>query len=155
MEIIKQAMVTLFKRTEAKEKEVKHTKEIHQVHHVHHTHRVASTTRITAVSKRVQQVEAAASAKISRLSTYITEVKAKLQSDEAARLKSDAVLNTLQEQTLALFKKVAVNSGKVESLDAKITERIESLSAMLSEISVKIQVSQQSSKQDLTRMDKM
>jgi len=155
MEIVKQAMVTLFKRTEAKEKEVKHTKEIHQVHHVHHTHRVASTTRITAVSKRVQQVEAAASAKISRLSTYITEVKAKLQSDEAARLKSDAVLNTLQEQTLALFKKVAVNSGKVESLDAKITERIESLSAMLSEISVKIQVSQQSSQQDLTRMDKM
>merc|ERR1719324_292984 len=67
MEIIKQAMVTLFKRTEAKEKEVKHTKEIHQVHHVHHTHRVASTTRIIAVSKRVQQVEAAASAKISRL----------------------------------------------------------------------------------------
>jgi hypothetical protein len=155
MTMIKQAMVTLFRRTQTKEKEVKHCKEVHEVHHVHHVHKVESTERITAVSKRVTQVEAAASAQISKLSSYITKVKAKLEADEAARLKSDASLRILQEQTMSLFEKVAANSDKVSALDAKITERIESLTSMLNEISIKMQVSEQSSKQDLSRMDKM
>merc|ERR1719161_1964393 len=56
---------------------------------------------------------------------------------------------------MALFKKVASNSDKMDEVEAKITKRIESLSAMLSEITVKMEVSSASSEKDLVRMDKM
>merc|ERR1719379_1817781 len=118
--MIKQAMSTLFKKTESKNREIRRTKEVHQTHHVHHVHNVESTERVDAVKKRMQEAEADATAEITKLSKYITEVKSKLASDEAARLKSDADLTILQEQVLVLFKKVQTNTDKLNDLDAKI-----------------------------------
>merc|ERR1719335_1303499 len=115
--MIKSAMVTLFKRTEKKEKEMKQVKEIHQTHQVHHVHKVESTTRITAVSKEFQKVEAQAMGQISKLSEYMKTVKKKVELDEAARLKSNAAVDSLQEQTMSLFKKVATQSDKMDELN--------------------------------------
>merc|ERR1719316_494880 len=152
MVVIKQAMETIYQKTEKKEKEIKTIKEISKSHIVHHVHKVESSKRITAVSQKAMQVEAQAASQISKLSSHVSSVKAKLEVDEAARLKSNAALKILEEQAMALFKKCATTSDKMDALDAKITERIESLNAMLNEISIKMQVSEQSSKSDLSRM---
>eukprot|EP00746_Dinoflagellata_sp_MGD_P163261 gnl/MRDRNA2_/MRDRNA2_91207_c0_seq1.p1 gnl/MRDRNA2_/MRDRNA2_91207_c0~~gnl/MRDRNA2_/MRDRNA2_91207_c0_seq1.p1 ORF type:complete len:1299 (-),score=369.14 gnl/MRDRNA2_/MRDRNA2_91207_c0_seq1:44-3826(-) len=155
MSMVKQAMVSLYRRTEKASKEVKHTKEVKVVHTVHHEHKIKSTERVTAIANKVKQTEAQVTADITKLTSLTTQVKSTLAQDEQARLKSDANLKILEEETMELFEKISKNDNNINALEEEIQSRIMSLSEMLNDISVTMQVSQESSSKDLARMDKM
>eukprot|EP00746_Dinoflagellata_sp_MGD_P161052 gnl/MRDRNA2_/MRDRNA2_88072_c0_seq1.p1 gnl/MRDRNA2_/MRDRNA2_88072_c0~~gnl/MRDRNA2_/MRDRNA2_88072_c0_seq1.p1 ORF type:complete len:1236 (+),score=364.48 gnl/MRDRNA2_/MRDRNA2_88072_c0_seq1:120-3710(+) len=153
--MIKSALVSLFHRTQKKEKEIQVVREIHEVQHVHHVIKVESKTKIMEVSNSVTELENAAEAGISKLKADLKAAQDKLAADEAARTESDAALQRLSESTTDLFQKVASNSEKITMLDTRLTEEIDYLQQSLSEASIKMQVSADASKSDSGRISKL
>eukprot|EP00746_Dinoflagellata_sp_MGD_P160940 gnl/MRDRNA2_/MRDRNA2_87912_c0_seq1.p1 gnl/MRDRNA2_/MRDRNA2_87912_c0~~gnl/MRDRNA2_/MRDRNA2_87912_c0_seq1.p1 ORF type:complete len:1284 (-),score=410.12 gnl/MRDRNA2_/MRDRNA2_87912_c0_seq1:84-3935(-) len=155
MTMIKQAMSVLFSRTQRKEKEVKIVREVQQTHKVKKSYEKESTEKLLAAAEKVQKLEATTSKEIKAVQVDIQSVQSKIQAEAVERRKSDATLLVLKDKVKFVFKKLSHNSDKIEGLEAKINERLSALSQSLTELSVKVTVSGQSSSQDLTRMDTM
>lgn len=92
---------------------------------------------------------------VTKVQTYINSINQKLLLDERQRLESEATLELLSKETRTLFQRVVQNTQRIENLEAQVSEKFEGLKRAVDEVSIRLQVSEQSSRQDLTRLDKL
>lgn len=155
MTMIKQAMSVLFSRTQRKEKEVKIVREVQESHKIKKAYVKENTEKLLAAAEKVQKLQAKSTKEIKSVQADIQSVQSKLQAEAVERRKSDSTLLILKDRVQFVYKKLSMNSDKIEGLETKINERLSVLSKSLTDLSVKVTVSGQSSSQDLTRMDTM
>merc|ERR1719235_1776796 len=93
--------------------------------------------------------------RVESVTSSLDKFNERLIKEEKAMIESKVAIETLTEQTQTLFKRTLENSQRINSIESAINEKLTSLTHEVSEVSIRLQASTQSSKSDLTRMDKM
>merc|ERR1719387_853847 len=93
--------------------------------------------------------------RIDKVDSFVRQFHERLLKEEKSMLESKVDIESLTSQTRTLFQRTLENAQRINTIEAEMNEKLTALKEEVSEVSVRLQASTQSSKSDLTRMDRM
>merc|ERR1719161_682614 len=91
--------------------------------------------------------------KLNSFEKYMKSFNGKISVHEQAQKESDEALELLQKESRELYQKTVENSEKLTELEAGIEAKFQALTTEMNKVAVQLQVSEQSSKGDLARLN--
>merc|ERR1719399_58909 len=152
MMLMKSQMSELYKKMISEKKVIERTYEEFHVIERHHHQIVTNEVRVVQDPAQKAAIQHTLD-KISSFEKYMKSFGHQISKAEAAQKASDELLSSLQKESKSLFLKSVENSQRITSLEGEIEAKFEELQSEVSKVSVQLQVSEQSSRGDLTRLD--